>query len=69
MIADSDESFRPTSLYPVFALSNRTLKNWSAKGAERGAMLSSVTPNSDSVLFTERLQRHEMDLPFSSTHW
>jgi hypothetical protein len=52
VIADDDESLRQTSLYPVFALSNRTLKNWSANWAERGAMLSRTIPNSDNVLFT-----------------
>jgi len=52
MIADDDKCFRQTSLKPVFALSNRTLKNWSASWADRGAMLSRTIPNSDSVLFT-----------------
>lgn len=52
MLADDNEHSRQTSLYPVFALSNRTLKNWSANGAERGAMLSRTIPKSDNVLFT-----------------
>ena len=52
MIAGDDECLQQTSLYPVLALSNRTLKNWSASGVERGAMLSRTIPKSDSVLFT-----------------